>query len=285
MPIDTSIHHWIDRVPNTQWIREGSSLDEIGAEIPEIIVGSRPLAEVHRLDLSLFVIFEEAALRVSGILTRNAPTTHTLAFSAQQTLDEARHYEMFLDRLNDLCRATGFKFQGVDESIMIPPLQRFRDHCYEVADRGNFVEGMALMNLVFEGMAYPLYAYERRYWATVDPYLAQLIRNAYTDETRHVAYGAKLMHDILDHDVDRRNKVRELCRQATVAMTEVFDFYVKKFVRLFDAVAKVHGSAFASAELLPGRKISEIPYAEQVRIIQRSIEDQHGKLLSRAGIA
>ena len=48
-----------------------------------------------------------------------------------------------------------------------------------------------LTNLVLEGMAYPLYGYEERYWKPVDPYLARLIASAFADETRHVAFGAR----------------------------------------------------------------------------------------------
>ena len=49
---------------------------------------------------------------------------------------------------------------------------------------------MVLTNLVLEGMAHPLYSYEERYWKPVDPYLARLVRGAFIDETRHVAFGA-----------------------------------------------------------------------------------------------
>ena len=95
MPIDTSVARWTRDVAVTQWNRDDGALASIGGALPEAIAGERALGEVHRLDLSLFVVFEEVALRVSGALARSAPSRDALSFAAQQTLDEARHHEMF----------------------------------------------------------------------------------------------------------------------------------------------------------------------------------------------
>ena len=284
MQLDTTIAKWIAKVPNHQWPKEDDRLKTIGPDLPQPIVDSFALAEVHRLDLSLFVIFEEAALRVSGALTRSAPNLDAMNFAAQQTLDEARHREIFWQRLCTSCQAIGIVDPKVSEAIMIPPLQRFLERCYEVVDRGEFVEGMTIMNLVFEGMAYPLYAYEQRYWSAVDPYLALLIRSAFADESRHVMYGANLISSLLRDDSRHKAKVSALCHDATLLMAEVFDYYIRKFVKLFDAVASVHRDIFAEAEIAPGRLISQTPYEEQIRMIQESIRQQHSALLQRAGL-
>ena len=284
MRLKTGITHWTQKVPNHQWLSEDSTMANLGAAVPNVIVDSRPLSEVHRLDLSLFVVFEEAALRVSGALTRSAPTDHALNFSAQQTLDEARHREIFLNRLTASSQALGLESSAYIDAIKTPPLLKFLEHCYEVIDRGHFIEGLTLMNLVFEGMAYPLYNYEQRYWLPVDPYLTLLIKSAFVDETRHVAFGAQLIKELLKDDVMRKAKVVRLCSEATLLMEEVFEYYVRKFVRLFDSVAKIHSDLFANAEFAPGRKISETPYAEQVHAIQHSIKREHSLLLRRAGL-
>jgi hypothetical protein len=284
MSIDYSIERWIARVPRRQWLGEEEKWQAIDEAVPQVITQNRALAEVHRLDLSLFVIFEEAALRVSGSLTRSAPDTSTLNFCAQQTLDEARHLEMFQRRLTLSAQAQG-KPPEAAQSIMSPPLKRFLERCYEVVDRGDFVEGLTLMNLIFEGMAHPLYAYEERYWQPVDPFLGTLIRSAFADESRHVGYGAALIKDALADDPKKKAVVIALCREATDAMTEVFDYYVRTFVSLFDAVAKRHGNIFAGAEFSPGRAIADTPYEEQVRTIQLSMKQEHTKLLARAGLA
>jgi hypothetical protein len=238
---------------------------------------------VHRLDLSLFVVFEEAALRVSGALVRRAPSPEALAFSAQQTVDEARHHETFGLRLATSIAASGARAGGTE--ILIPPLRRFLELCYEVADRGDFVEGLVLTNLVLEGMAYPLYAYEERYWTPVDPYLARLIASAFADETRHVAFGAALVKAALADDPEARARVQRLTDDARRVMGEVFTYYVRKFVGLFDAVARRHRALFAGAVFQPGRALADTPYEEQIASIRHSIDSEHGRLLGRAGLS
>lgn len=284
MPIDTSIKHWVNKVPVRQWQKADQVLLQMGTTLPTAIAESRPLAEVHRLDLSLFVVFEEAALRISGALTRSAPNEDALNFSAQQTLDEARHREIFWQRLSDSCQASGQAQAVISEAILTPPLRRFLEHCYEVVDSGEFIEGLVLMNLVFEGMAYPLYAYEQRYWQPVDPYLAALVNSAFIDESRHVAYGAYIVNQLLQGDSARQAKVRKLCQEASLAMGEIFTYYIHKFVKLFDSVARLHQDLFATAEFAPGRLIATTPYQEQIAVIQASITQQHTELLARAGL-
>jgi hypothetical protein len=283
MSADLSIARWTRDVAVRQWSRDDATLSNLGATLPESIARERSLAEVHRLDLSLFVVFEEAALRVSGALVRRAPDAEALAFAAQQTVDEARHHEIFARRLATSTAAWGTR--GASDDLLIPPLRRFLELCYEVADRGDFVEGLVLTNLVLEGMAYPLYAYEERYWAPVDPYLARLIASAFADETRHVAFGAALVKRVLDDDASARARVQRLTDDARQVMGEVFSYYVRKFVGLFDAVARRHRTLFAGAVFEPGRLLADTPYDEQIAAIRHSIDTEHARLLARAGLS
>src|SRR5262245_56109946 len=99
MPIEYSISRWTERVAAGQWRDQDRRLQAAGTALPPVLGEIRALAEVHRLDLALFVVFEEASLRVSGALVRRAPHAQALNFGAQQTLDEARHHELFRARL------------------------------------------------------------------------------------------------------------------------------------------------------------------------------------------
>src|SRR5438874_9291737 len=97
--IDYSVSRWVHNVASGKWTDQDRQLASSGQALPPILRELRPLGEVHRLDLALFVVFEEASLRVSGALVRRAPDEAALAFAAQQTLDEARHHELFRARL------------------------------------------------------------------------------------------------------------------------------------------------------------------------------------------
>jgi hypothetical protein len=79
--------------------------------------------------------------------------------------------------------------------------------------------------------------------------------------------------------------VQRLVDDARQVMGEVFAYYVRKFVGLFDAVARRHRPLFAGAEFQPGRPLADTPYEEQIACIRRSIEIEHARLLSRAGLS
>src|SRR5260370_3021977 len=172
MATDLSISRWLNVVPANQWARDDRALGTLGSALPDVILGWPPLAQVHRLDLALFVVFEEASLRVSGALTRLAPGIDSMNFAAQQTLDEARHHEMFHRRLELASAAIGVGTGDARDAILIPPLQRFIDRCYEVADGGSFIDPMVLMNLALEGMAHPVHSYQEPSCKPIRPHLA-----------------------------------------------------------------------------------------------------------------
>jgi len=44
------------------------------------------------------------------------------------------------------------------------------------------------MNVILEGLAYPIYRYETKYWSRLDPGLSGLIADAFHDEVQHVNF-------------------------------------------------------------------------------------------------
>jgi hypothetical protein len=285
MVIDASVVRWVDVVVAGPSAREQRPHDQDDEPIPERIQSSRPLAEVHRLNLALLTLFEDTGLRMSGALIRHAPTPAALSFAAQQTLDQSRHHEAFRQRLRRAHTGDGApREQETIQAILTPPLRRFIDQCYEIVDSGSFVEGVTMMNLVLDGMAYPLYSHQQRYWRSIDPYLSRLLGGAFADETRHVAFGARIVRETLEGDPNQRLKVARLCRDARALLGESLRYYVRTFVKLFDAVARRQGELLADTEFAPGRKIRDHGYEEQVASIHASIEREQAKLLVRAGL-
>src|SRR5258708_7827017 len=126
------------------------NLDEA---IPEVISNSRPLAEAHRLDLALFVAFEEESLRIAESLSRYAPNTDVLNFLADQAREDAHHLEQFRRRLDLTLAATtpdraseteamllrvlqggkaateGLRRTEIVTAIVTPPLRRYFEAC------------------------------------------------------------------------------------------------------------------------------------------------------------
>src|SRR5205807_1582161 len=74
-------------------------------ELPDAISASRPLAEAHRLDLALFVVFEEWSVEVAQTLLPHTADADTRAFLTRQAEDDGRHLAAFRGRLDQTLAA------------------------------------------------------------------------------------------------------------------------------------------------------------------------------------
>lgn len=244
------------------------SFDLASMAIPEVIINSRPLAEAHRLDLALFVVFEEASVRIAETLARHAPPQPLLDLIARQIRDHSRHLALFSRRLDetlavhrrDRGQATealllrtlqGVKApaaapllrDNVTNAVVIPPLRRYLEDCQRAADDGAVLDALVLHNLLLKGMACSLYVHEVRYWQPFDPYLADIIRAVKDDEGHHVELAARIVRALADDSV-RRDQIRELCAEGYARLLPVFRYYIRKFVELFGVVARQQGKQF-----------------------------------------
>jgi hypothetical protein len=263
----------------------------IESSLRDVIREVRPLAEAYRLDVALFVAVEEACVRTTGSLIRNAPDRQCLNFCVQQAAEDAQHHELFRARLEQALAAAPPRaaateaavlrlLQGVkapvsqsltvDEitaAVVIPPLRDYFDRCRATADAGNFVEGLALLDLTLKAMAWPLYEFEVRYWQPVDPYLAQLIRDVADDERRHLMSSGRLVRGLLAESPERRAQVATLCAEGRTQLDEVFRYFVRKLVTLFAVAAQQYPACFAGTEIAPGKPLCATSVEEQEAII------------------
>lgn len=268
--------------------------------VPPAVASSRALAELHRLDLALFVAFEEASLRLAGSLVRHAPGGAALAACARQAADDGRHLAAFRARLEqDLTAAAGDRAAGVETdllrllqgqpaarpgplapeelaaAVVIAPFRHFLQTCTDHADAGRVVETVTLLNLVLKGLAAPLYRHEVRYWQPVDPTLAALAQTAAEHECRHVGTGLELVAGLVRADPAQRAAVLDQFDEGRQAMREVSDYYIRRFVASFAAIARRQPELFARAEVAPGRRLADTPEAEQRALVTAAVEASH----------
>lgn len=244
-------------------------LDLASMAIPEVIIRSRPLAEAHRLDLALFVVFEEASVRIAETLSRHEPPQPLLDLIARQVRDDSRHLALFARRLDEtlavprrdpgqateallLRTLQGVKApaaaplhrDNVTKAVVIPPLRRYLDDCQRAADDGAVLNALVLHNLLLKGMACSLCVHEVRYWRSFDPHLADIIRAVETDECGHVERAIRIVRAALADDSARRHQIRELCAEGYARLQPVFRYYIRKFVELFGVVVRQQGMRF-----------------------------------------
>jgi hypothetical protein len=126
--------------------------------------------------LSQFLHGEQGALMVAAQLVNAVPHTDAKFYAATQTMDEARHVEVFSRYIEKL-----------DEIRPIAPsLKGILDQTLET---GDWMKKLVGMQIVVEGLA--LYAFREMRNLTEEPLLKELLTYVARDESRHHAYGVQ----------------------------------------------------------------------------------------------
>jgi hypothetical protein len=132
--------------------------------------------------LSNFLHGEQGALMVASQLVNAVPHMDGKFYAATQTLDEARHVEVFAAYIRKL-----------DEVVPIAPgLKKLLDG---VLAAGSWMQKAVGMQIVTEGLA--LYAFRDMRNATQEPLLKSLLTYVSRDEARHTGYGIKYLSAIV----------------------------------------------------------------------------------------
>ena len=126
--------------------------------------------------LSQFLHGEQGALMVASQLVNAVPHTDAKFYAATQTMDEARHVDVFARYIEKL-----------DEIRPIAPsLKGILDATLET---GDWMKKLVGMQIVVEGLA--LYAFREMRNMTEEPLLKDLLTYVARDESRHHAYGVQ----------------------------------------------------------------------------------------------
>jgi len=132
--------------------------------------------------LSNFLHGEQGALMVAAQLVNAVPHMDGKFYAATQTLDEARHVEVFAAYIRKL-----------DEVYPIAPgLKQLLDNVLAVDDWKKKAVGM---QVVAEGLA--LYSFRDMRNQTEEPLLKKLLTYVSRDEARHTGYGVKYLSAVV----------------------------------------------------------------------------------------
>ncbi len=132
--------------------------------------------------LSNFLHGEQGALMVAAQLVNAVPHMDGKFYAATQTMDEARHVEVFaafvrkLDEVRDIA----------------PALKQLLD---SVLETENWVLKAVGMQVVTEGIA--LYSFRDMRNQTAEPLLKQLLTLVSQDEARHTGFGVKYLNAVV----------------------------------------------------------------------------------------
>lgn len=161
--------------------------------------------------LSQFLHGEQGALMTAAVVTHAVPDYDAKLYSASQTMDEARHVEVYERYIRKL--AQSYPISPWLKGLIDTTLQA--DHYAKI---------LIGMNLVVEGLALAAFHNMRR--QTTCPLLRQLTENVIADESRHVAFGQLYLKDTIDAmHVDEREDVAEFALEAITAMASSMGGY------------------------------------------------------------
>ena len=156
--------------------------------------------------LSQFLHGEQGALMTAAAVTHAAPDYEAKLYSATQTMDEARHvevYDLYIKKLG-----------------MVYPMSPWLKTLIDVTlQSGSFAKTMVGMNMVVEGLA--LAAFHNMRMRATCPLLKELTEYVLADESRHVAFGNLYLSQVIkDMHPDEQEDVAQFAFDAVKIMAD-----------------------------------------------------------------
>lgn len=156
--------------------------------------------------LSQFLHGEQGALMTAAALTHAVPDYEAKLYAATQTMDEARHvevYQTYIDRL-----------------AIIYPISPWLKHLIDVTlQSGHWVKIAIGMNMVVEGLALGAFYNMRR--QTRCETLRAITESVLRDESRHVAFGSVYVGAaVADMHEDEREDIADFAFEAVKIMSD-----------------------------------------------------------------
>lgn len=277
------IQTWLERTP-WRTLRESTFGCKGDVAPPSERLWEDPLLnQIYKLDIATFLTAEKLSMEGISKLVSAAPDEASQVFMATQALDEARHFEVFCRRMADFS-VTPEERNRLMDHVTTPQMRKLYDLIREQVDKGDYVAAMVGHNIVLEGMAYPVYRYEIKYWSRLDPGLSQIIQGAFADEVHHVSYGEALIREQLRQDVDKRNRIVALIDEFEGLMTEVFEGVIHHYVGLYQEASLAHMDVMGDIEIFPGKRMADLTEEDQVRLLLDDVRREHRRRLGTLGI-
>lgn len=124
--------------------------------------------------LSQFLHGEQGALMTAACVTHSVPDAAAKFYAATQTMDEARHVEVYA--------------RYCEKIAMVYPMSPWLKSLIDTTLKSDRYEKVMIgMNMIVEGLA--LGAFNNMYHSTTCPLLKQITFNVMRDESRHVSFG------------------------------------------------------------------------------------------------
>ncbi len=248
-----SIQAWLESCPQG-YLEDTVFGHPADAKEPEFALENPILHESSVRTTVQLVAGERCALAASSGLINSAPDHASKRFLATQTLDEARHVEIFTQRLYDL----GVKKSELEDTIAhyaSPHLVQFAEVLLEKVDKKDFVAGVVGQNIVLEGMAFSVFELLHASMLNSNPKFAATLSGTIADERRHVGFGENRIGSLIKQFPERKADVQQMQKEMSVHMLAAFE---ELFGQTNEAVKEGQRLSAAAAEA--GEEVVETQY-------------------------
>jgi hypothetical protein len=215
-----TIQAWLESAPQG-YLADTEYGHEPGEPEPAFLLENDVLREDAIRSTVQLVVGERCALSASSGLINAAPDEASRRFLATQTLDEARHVEVFTERLVDLGVARN-RIDDVVREHANPNLIRFAELLLEKVDRKDFVSGVVGQNIVLEGMAFSVFGMMHAMNETMNPKFAHTLAGTIADERRHVGFGENRIGSLVQANPEKRSEIERMQKEMSYYMLATF---------------------------------------------------------------
>ena len=282
-----SVQHWLESAP--QGYLEGTEYGHRpGEREPAALLEDALLREQALRTTVQLVVGERCALSASSGLVNAAPDEASRRFLATQTLDEARHVEIFTQRLYDL----GVKQGELEEVIRChanPNLVRFAEILLDKVDRKDFVAGVVGQNIVLEGMAFTVFELLQQGSRALNPKFAHTLAGTIADERRHVGFGENRIGSLIREHPEKKPEVEKMQKDMSYYMLATFADSFRRteareeLARARQKLAEQTGGAGSRAEF-HGRDLNALEPEQMEELLADTVLREFKLRLARIGI-
>ncbi len=279
-----SIQYWLESCP--QGYLEGTEYGHRpGEKEPELLLDDPTLREQAISTTVQLVVGERCALAASSGLINAAPDEASRRFLATQTLDEARHVEIFTQRLYDL-GVKKSELEDVIDAFANPNLVKFAEILLEKVDKKDFVAGVVGQNVILEGMAFHVFEMMHATSEKLNPKFAHTLSGTIADERRHVGFGENRIGSLIQAHPEKKPEIERMQRDMSYYMLATFadrfrDTASREEVQRMRREA---GSDGAGSGTWQGANLADLEPEEMERLLADTILGEFKKRLARIGI-
>ncbi len=275
-----SIQRWLELCPQG-YLEDTVYGHEEGESEAEVLLADDDLRTDAIRSTVQLVVGERAALAASSGLVNAAPDYPSKHFLATQTLDEARHVEIFTQRLFDL----GVKKADLESTIdhfANPHLVKFAEVLLEKVDSGDFIAGVVGQNIVLEGLAFSVFEMMETSNRVSNPKFAHTLAGTIADERRHVGFGENRIGSLIKEHPEKKSEIEQMQKDMAYHMLKTFSLSFDEGRDNVDKARDVMGDV-GSADF-HGTDLSTATSEEMQTVLEQTVIGEFKTRLARIGL-